>query len=88
MSYQKFDSVPLNELECPYCQDQIDNLESHMNGGFKNGELSSCKNCDLSIPNEQCLSIHMQIVHKDAMQVFSCETCNIDFSSRKYLFVH
>ena len=28
------------------------------------------------------------MVHKDAIKVFSCETCNIDFSSKKYLFVH
>ena len=87
MNDQKFDNVSINDLECPYCQDQIDSLESHQKG-FKNGELSSCKNCDLVIPNELCLSSHMQIVHKDAIKVFSCETCNIDFSSKKYLFIH
>ena len=70
-----------NGLVCPYCQDQIDSFESHIKGGFKNGEPASCSNCDLAIQNEQCLSSHMQIVHKDAMKVFSCETCNIDFTS-------
>ena len=76
------------QLMCPYCQNQVDDFRSHIDGGFKNGEKSSCTNCDLAIPNEQCLSSHIQIVHKDAMKVFSCETCNIDFSSKKYLFKH
>ena len=76
------------QLVCPYCQNQIDNFDSHINGGLKNGEKYLCTNCDLGIPNEQCLSIHKQIVHKDAMKVFSCETCNIDFSSKEFLFIH
>ena len=88
MSSQKLDTTPQRELVCPYCQDKVDDLESHFNGGFKNGETSSCSNCNLVIPNEQCLLSHIQIVHKDAKQVFSCEVCYIDFSSRNYLFIH
>ena len=84
MTDKKFDS----ELECPYCQEQIDDFKSHINGGLENGETFSCNNCDLVISNEQCLSNHEQIVHRDAMKIFSCETCNIDFTSKKYLFVH
>ena len=85
---QKSDSVSDNELECPYCEEQIDSFELHINGGFKNGETFSCNNCDLVISNQQCISSHKQIVHTDAMKVFSCETCNIDFTSKKYLFTH
>ena len=88
MICQKSDTTLQKELVCPYCQDQVDDLESHFNGGFKNGETTSCNNCELAIPNEQCLLSHIQNVHKDAMQVFSCETCCIDFSSRNYLFIH
>ena len=82
------DALFPKELECPYCQENIDSLESHVNGGFKNGEKFSCNNCDLVIANEQCLSNHKEIVHRDAMKVFSCETCNIDFTSKNHLFVH
>ena len=85
---QKSDSVSDNELECPYCQKQIDDFECHIKGAVNDGETFSCNNCDLVISNDQCLSSHKQIVHRDAMKVFSCETCNIDFSSKKYLFVH
>ena len=77
-----------HELVCPYCQDQIDDFKSHINGGFKSGETSSCDECELAIPNNQCLSSHIQIVHKDAKKVFSCDKCNIDFSSKKYLLIH
>ena len=76
------------ELVCPYCQDQIDNFKSHINGGFRNGEKSSCNECELAIPNSQCISSHTQIVHIDAKKVFSCDKCNIDFSSKKYLLIH
>ena len=77
-----------SELECPYCQDQIDNFATHVNGGFRNGESSKCSNCNLHLLNEQCVTSHVTIVHQNATKVFSCELCNIDFSSKKYLFIH
>ena len=88
MHDQTFDNVSINELECPYCQDQIDNFQSHVNGGFGNEEKFSCNNCDLVLSNGKCLSSHKQMVHNEAMKVFSCETCNIDFSSKEFLFIH
>ena len=76
------------ELECPYCQEKIDNFESHINGGLENQITSSCGNCDLALKNEKCLISHVKIAHLNAMKVFSCEICNIDFDSKKYLFLH
>ena len=63
MDDEKSKCESINELECPYCQDQIDDFESHINGGYKNGETFSCNNCDSTISNEQCLSHHKKIVH-------------------------
>ena len=88
MINQKSNNQPEDGLECPYCQDQIDNFTSHINGGFRNDKTSSCNECELAIPNKQCISSHTQIVHIDAMKVFSCDICNIDFSSKKYLLIH
>ena len=52
MDDEKSKCESINELECPYCQDQIDDFESHINGGYKIGETFSCNNCDLTISNE------------------------------------
>ena len=76
------------DSECPYCQEQIDNFESHINASLDNKETSSCGNCDLILKNEQCLMSHVKIAHLNAMKVFSCEACNIDFNSKKSLFIH
>lgn len=76
------------ELECPYCQEQIENFKSHINEGFENEETSSCSNCDLVLINQKCLTSHMKIAHLNAMKIFSCESCNIDFDSKRYLFIH
>ena len=40
------------------------------------------------LSNEECLELHKKIVHTMAQKIFSCEMCNIDFSARKYLFIH
>ena len=75
-------------LECPYCKDKIDDFKIHINGDSENEENSSCGNCDLILKNEQCLTSHVKIAHLNAMKVFSCEICNIDFDSKNHLFIH
>ena len=77
-----------NVLVCPYCINVVDDIKSHINASFDNGKTFSCNDCDLVIPNKQCVSSHMQIVHTDPIRAFCCETCIIDFISRKYLFIH
>ena len=77
-----------NAMVCPYCQDYIDDFESHITQNFDSLQTFSCTNCDLVILNKQCLLSHMQIVHKEAKKVFSCEKCVIDFDSKKFLLVH
>ena len=75
-------------LLCIYCEDQIDDFESHIAADFNNDENSKCDDCDLSIPNIQCLESHKTLVHQISQRVFTCETCNIDFSTKKFLLVH
>ena len=88
MRDKKLNSTPKNERVCPYCQHKVDDFESHFNRSFKDGETLSCSECNLVILNALCLLNHRKNVHQDAVKVFSCETCCIDFSSRKYLFIH
>ena len=77
-----------NVMICPYCDDKIDDLESHTKGSSKERKTFSCNNCDLAVFNKSCIDSHMKIVHDESKQIFSCESCNIDFSSKKHLFFH
>ena len=88
MEQKNLNGTEYKGLECPYCQEKIDEFESHINKGSENEEVSSCGNCDLALKNEKCLTSHVKIAHLNAMKVFSCEICNIDFDSKKFLFVH
>ena len=87
MSIQKSDIRVKKELVCPYCQHQVGDLDRHFNRSFTDGETLSCSDCELFIVNELCLLNHRKNVHHDATKVFSCETCKIDFSSKK-IFVY
>ena len=75
-------------MNCPYCEIEINDYESHEKSNFTSKESLSCNNCDLVIPNEECLERHKKIVHDISQKIFSCELCNIDFSAKKYLFIH
>ena len=77
-----------NVTICPYCDDQIEDSESHTKGSSKEDETFSCNNCDLAVSNKKCITIHEKIVHDETKKVFSCESCNIDFSSKMHLFAH
>ena len=48
----------------------------------------SCKNCDFVTSNIVCLEKHAENIHTLALKIFSCDMCNIDFSDKKYLFIH
>ena len=50
-------------LLCIYCEDQIDDFESHIAASFDNEENSKCDDCDLSIANLQCVESHKTLVH-------------------------
>ena len=75
-------------LLCIYCEDQIDNFENHIATQENDDETSKCKECDLSIANFQCLETHKTLVHQKSQRIYTCERCNIDFSSKRYLLVH
>ena len=75
-------------LLCIYCEDQIDNFESHIAAGLDNEENSKCDDCDLSIPNTECLESHKTLVHEISPRIYTCETCNIDFSTKRFLLAH
>ena len=75
-------------LLCIYCEDQIDNFENHILADYNIIKKSKCNDCDLSIANIQCLERHKTLVHKKSQRVYTCEICNIDFSTKRYLLVH
>ena len=75
-------------LLCIYCEDQIDNFENHISAGYNIIKKSKCNDCDLSIANMPCLESHKTVVHKKSQRVYTCERCNIDFSTKRYLLVH
>ena len=77
-----------DKMVCSYCQDQIDNYESHLNGNSNSEETFQCDNCDLKTKNVRCLEIHKKVVHESIGKLFSCEMCNVDFNARQYLFLH
>ena len=65
-----------SKMNCPYCEVEIDNYESHEKPNLISKESFSCNNCDLALSNEECLERHKKIVHVMAQKVFSCEVCN------------
>ena len=76
-----------NKLEfiCPHCEQKIDDFKNH---AFKDDVNSLCNVCDLAIPNEQCVSGHIKLVHESPTEYVSCMECSIDFSSAKFLNIH
>ena len=75
-------------LVCIYCEDQIDNFENHISAGYNKDNTSKCDDCDLSIANLQCLESHKMLVHQKSQRIYTCEKCNIDFTTKRYLLVH
>ena len=75
-------------LLCIYCEDQIKDFDDHVSFGYSDNKHSKCDDCDLTIPNQQCLESHKMLVHQISQRVYNCEKCNIDFSSKTYLMVH
>ena len=70
---------------CPYCENQIENIEIHSKQDY---ETLNCDNCNLVTSNKVCLEQHRKTVHETALKLFACEVCNIDFSDKKFLFIH
>ena len=70
---------------CPYCETSIHDFKSH---AFKDGVNSLCNICDLAVPNQKCVDMHLKLVHKSPTEFVSCIECSIDFSSKKFLKIH
>ena len=70
---------------CPHCERIIDNFKKH---AFKDVVNCLCNVCDLAIPNEQCVTEHIKLVHESPTEYISCNECSIDFSSKKFSNIH
>ena len=68
---------------CPYCEKHFPNLKDHI--FLKESEKNTqCINCDLVLPNENCVVEHNKIVHGESVEIIMlCDVCNIEFCSDK-----
>lgn len=74
---------------CPYCEKHFPNLKDHFLLNRNEKKNSQCINCDLILPNENCVVEHNKMVHGENVEItMLCDVCNIEFCSDKSLKFH